>query len=103
MRLLDQFLVRATVADIRNITPRMRRIRVAGESLRDLRWTPGQHVRLVVDGVRMRSYSVWDHADGEYLDLCVLDHPAAGPGARWSRQVRPGQPVTGRRTCAGPR
>lgn len=93
MRLLDRFLVRATVAGVEKITPRMRRIRVTGESLRGLAWTPGQHVRVWVDALSLRTYSVWDYVDGKHLDLCVLDHPAAGPGARWSRQVRAGQPV----------
>jgi NADPH-dependent ferric siderophore reductase len=93
MNALDRFLVRATVAGVEPITPRMRRIRVTGESLRGLDWTPGQHVRVRVDEVRLRSYSVWDYTDGEHLDLCVFDHPGAGPGARWSRQVRAGQPV----------
>ncbi|MEU3456348.1 siderophore-interacting protein [Micromonospora sp. NPDC006766] len=92
--LLDRFLVRATVDEVENITTRMRRIRVTGESLRGLDWTPGQHVRVRVDALTLRSYSVWDFADGRHLDLCVLDHPGAGPGARWSRQVRAGQPVS---------
>jgi NADPH-dependent ferric siderophore reductase len=94
MRLLDRFVVRATVAEVETITPRMRRIRVTGEPLRGLDWTPGQHVRVHVDALSLRTYSVWEYADGKHLDLCVLDHPAAGPGARWSRQVCVGQPVT---------
>jgi NADPH-dependent ferric siderophore reductase len=94
VKLLDRFLVRAVVADVERVTPRMRRIRVTGESLRGLDWTPGQHVRVRVDELRLRSYSVGDHVDGEYLELCVLDHPGEGPGARWSRRIRCGQPVT---------
>lgn len=41
----------------------------------------------------LRSYSVWDYGNHGRLDLCVLDHPGSGPGARWSRQVRIGQEV----------
>ncbi|MBX6722207.1 MAG: siderophore-interacting protein [Dactylosporangium sp.] len=92
MRLVDHFLVRATVTDVEKITPRMRRIRLAGESLRSLEWTPGQHIRVRVDALALRTYSVWDFGNG-HLDLCVLDHPAGGPGARWSRQVRTGHRV----------
>jgi NADPH-dependent ferric siderophore reductase len=92
-KLLERFLVRATVASVEHITPRMRRIRLTGGSLHRLEWTPGQHVRVLVDAVRLRSYSVWEHSPDGYLDLCVLDHPGAGPGARWSREVSAGQTV----------
>jgi NADPH-dependent ferric siderophore reductase len=93
VNLIDRFLVRATIAEIEAITPRMRRIRVTGDALQGLPWLPGQHVRVRVDEVRLRSYTIWDFEDGEYLDLCVLDHPAAGPGARWSQNAHPGQPI----------
>ncbi|MFG2052702.1 siderophore-interacting protein [Micromonospora sp. NPDC048930] len=93
MNLLDRFLLAATVGQIEPVTPRMRRIRLTGPSLRGLAWLPGQHVRVRVDATRLRSYSVFDHVDGEHLDLCVLDHPSAGPGTRWARRVRVGQPV----------
>lgn len=92
--LLDRFFVRATVIAVEAVTPRMRRIRLAGPALRGLPWEPGQHVRVRVEGpLTLRTYSVWDFADGEYLDLGVLDHPADGPGARWGRAAEPGQPV----------
>jgi NADPH-dependent ferric siderophore reductase len=71
----------------------MRRIRIAGESLRSLDWLPGQHIRVHVDAFSLRTYSVWDYADGEHLDLCVLDHPGHGPGTRWARQVSAGNTV----------
>jgi NADPH-dependent ferric siderophore reductase len=90
-KLLDHFLVRATVAAVDHVTPRMRRIRLTGPT--NLSWTPGQHVRVHVGDLRLRSYSVWAHRAGA-LDLCVLDHPGDGPGARWARDVRPGQPVS---------
>jgi NADPH-dependent ferric siderophore reductase len=93
MNLLDRFLLRATVTDVETVTPRMRRIRIAGESLRGLDWLPGQHIRVHVDALSLRAYSVWDYVDGEHLDLSVLDHPGNGPGARWSRQVHAGHPV----------
>jgi NADPH-dependent ferric siderophore reductase len=91
--LLDRFLVRTTVAAVEAVTPRMRRIRLAGPALRGLQWTPGQHIRVRVEGLTLRSYSVWDFTDGEHLDLCVLDHPGDGPGARWARRVGAGEPV----------
>ena len=41
--LLDRFLLRGTVDAVEDLTPRMRRIRLTGEELRDLDWAPGQH------------------------------------------------------------
>ena len=98
-RLLDRFFRHGTVEAVDSITGRMRRIRITGESLRDLDWSPGQHIRLrvgdLVRGFRdaLRTYSIWDYDDRGRLDLCVFDHPEPGPGARWSRQVRIGQQV----------
>ncbi len=86
------FFLSGTVAAVEDVTPRMRRIRLTGDRLRELTWTPGQHVRVRVGTLTLRTYSIWDY-DG-HLDLCVLDHPGAGPGARWARQAEPGQQVS---------
>jgi NADPH-dependent ferric siderophore reductase len=86
------FFLSGTVAAVEDLTPRMRRIRLVGSSLRGLDWTPGQHVRVRVGTLTLRTYSIWDYDD--HLDLCVFDHPGAGPGARWARQVEPGQRVS---------
>ena len=87
---MSKLFLSGTVEAVEDVTARMRRIRLAG--VPDLRWTPGQHVRVRVGGLTLRTYSVWDY-DG-HLDLCVLDHPTGGPGARWAREVRPGQQVS---------
>jgi NADPH-dependent ferric siderophore reductase len=99
-RVLDRFFLHGEVSEIDDVTPRMRRIRISGEPLRDLAYRPGQHVRvrvgeLGIKGFRdaLRTYSVWDHDPDGRLDLCVLDHPASGPGARWAREVHIGQKV----------
>lgn len=101
-RLLGRVLTTAVVVDLDLITPRMRRVRLAGDAVTGLPWTPGQHVRvLITDPLAprnwahpkdfLRTYSVW--ALGTTLDLCVLDH-GDGPGARWARALEPGQEVT---------
>jgi NADPH-dependent ferric siderophore reductase len=92
--ILDRFLLRGTVDDVEDVTRRMRRIRIVGEALRGMDWVAGRHVRVRVGGLLLRTYSIWDYDDSGRLDLCVLDHSGAGPGARWSRQVRAGQQVT---------
>ncbi|GAB3983222.1 siderophore-interacting protein [Actinoallomurus acanthiterrae] len=87
--LADRLFVRGTVADVDQITRRMRRITVTAPGLS---WTPGQQIRVAADGLlTRRTYSVWDY-DGSSLELCVLDH-GDGPGARWARTVRPGDDV----------
>lgn len=107
MSVLDRFLLSGTVDAVKDLTRGARRIRIVGQSLRDLAWTPGQHIRLLVGDLRapanwirglrdtLRTYSIWDcdAADG-WLDLCILDHPEPGPGARWSHDVRVGQRVS---------
>ncbi|WP_319018289.1 siderophore-interacting protein [Microbispora sitophila] len=90
---------RGTVTQIEPIAERMRRIRISGPQLRELGWVPGTHIRLRVGDPRqprswlrgfLRTYSIWDYSPHGRLDVCVLDHPAAGPGALWSRRVRIG-------------
>ncbi|MBP2706378.1 siderophore-interacting protein [Microbispora sp. RL4-1S] len=87
------------VEEVERIADRMRRIRIAGPGLRDLPWVPGAHIRLVVGDLRsprswlrglLRTYSVWDYSPDGRLDLCILDHPAGGPGTQWARRVRAG-------------
>jgi NADPH-dependent ferric siderophore reductase len=87
------FLLSGTVAAVEDVTARVRRIRLTGEALRGLAWTPGQHVRVRIGMVTLRTYSIWDHAAGD-VELCVLDHAGDGPGARWARGVEPGQKVS---------
>ncbi|WP_283136026.1 siderophore-interacting protein [Rhizohabitans arisaemae] len=97
-----RLFLNGVVDEIEPITARMRRVRIAGPRLRDLTWVPGTHIRLLVGDPRsprswvrglLRTYTIWDHSPDGYLDLCILDHPAAGPGALWARRVRPGDPA----------
>ncbi|GLW98416.1 siderophore-interacting protein [Microtetraspora sp. NBRC 16547] len=91
-----------TVDEIEQIAERMRRIRITGPELCDLAWVPGMHIRLRVGDPRsprswlhglLRTYSIWDYSPTGHLDLCILDHSSAGPGAQWSRRVRVGDPA----------
>ena len=93
--LLNMIFLRAHVADVSAITPRMRLIGLTGPDLAQLSWTAGQQVRVWATAPQtspaLRTYSVWRHG-GDRLELCVLDH-GEGPGARWARAVRPGDEV----------
>ncbi|MEO3807991.1 siderophore-interacting protein [Sphaerisporangium sp. B11E5] len=105
MNLLDRVLLSGTVEECEPLTSRVRRVRIAGPALRGLGWVPGQHVRLkvgdlltpraVLSGFRdvLRSYSVWHYDTGGALEVCVLDHAGAGPGALWARRAVAGQRV----------
>jgi NADPH-dependent ferric siderophore reductase len=94
--IIDRFLLRGTVDGVKDVTPRMRWVRITGELLRGLSWVAGQHVRLRVGGGLfdlLRTYSVWDYDDNGSLELCVFDHEADGPGARWARAVEVGHSI----------
>jgi len=83
----------------------MRRIRIEGDAVGRLAWTPGQHLRVHVTDMSsprnwlrprdmLRTYTVW-HRDAGGLEVCALDHDGtAGPGARWARSLSVGNPVT---------
>jgi NADPH-dependent ferric siderophore reductase len=100
-RLLDPFLIRARVTSVEALGPRMRLLRLEGPQTRDLRWIPGQQVRVIVAGASsaldwlmgtLRTYSVWNY-DGVSLELVAFDH-AEGPGAAWARAAAVGDEVT---------
>lgn len=87
------------VTQIEPIAERMRRFRISCPELRALDWVPGMHIRLRVGDPRrpgtwlrgfLRTYSIWDYSAEGHLDVCILDHPAAGPGALRSRQAQVG-------------
>jgi NADPH-dependent ferric siderophore reductase len=92
--LRDAVFLSATVSEIEQLTPRMRRIRFSGNRLQGLTWRPGQHIRLQVAGLlhpndALRSYSIYDaDPDVGTLDIVMLDHnadPGAGtPAGRWA-------------------
>lgn len=110
LRVVDRWLSEATVEHVERVTSRMRHVRVQGDDLVGLDWTPGQSTRVVFHdpthlGVWLsfrqlrdaaRSYSIWDYdRDAGRYDLMVLEHDGdgPGPGATWARTVRPGDPV----------
>jgi NADPH-dependent ferric siderophore reductase len=100
---LTAISVTGEVTAIEPVAEHLRRIRIEGDEVAGLTWTPGQQVRVHVSDLLdphnwrrprdiLRTYSVWSYDGG--LELCVLDHDTGGPGARWARELRTGQPVT---------
>nr|WSY52367.1 siderophore-interacting protein [Streptomyces sp. NBC_00886] len=91
---LDLLMLRGTVTEAGPVTARMRRLRVEGDALAGLDVRPGQQVRvLVTSGLTRRTYSVWRYDPSGAVELCVLDHAGAGPGARWGHDVEVGAQV----------
>jgi NADPH-dependent ferric siderophore reductase len=91
------------VADVSDLGPRMRRIRLAGAGLEDFSYEPGQDVMLVLGGgerALSRRYTIRAHdARSKTLELNVVAHGVHGPGAEWAASTRPGDRVNG----VGPR
>lgn len=87
----------AEVVATAELTPRMRRVTVRAETMRDVAIKPAQDVELLLrepSGRRVkRRYTIRSArpVDGE-LDLDVLLH-GDGPGSRWGATARPGDPV----------
>ncbi|MEV5773858.1 siderophore-interacting protein [Streptomyces antimycoticus] len=91
---LDLLMLRGTVTEAEPIAARMRRLRIEGDTLAGLDVRPGQQVRVLVgSGLTRRTYSVWRYDPSGAVELCVLDHAEAGPGARWGRSVQVGERV----------
>ncbi len=80
-----------TVTAVTDLTPRMRRITLAGPTLRDLAVTPAQDIEVILpdgDGVSgrrvKRRYTIRTaRPDVGELDVDALVHPH-GPGGRWA-------------------
>jgi NADPH-dependent ferric siderophore reductase len=87
----------ATIAAVADLTPRMRRITVRGDSLRDQQPNPAQDAEVILteeSGRKLRRRYTIRHArpdEGEW-DLDVLLH-GHGPGSTWAGDAQPGQPV----------
>ncbi len=107
--LRDAVFLSATVGDIEQLTPTMRRYRFTGPRLQGLTWRPGQHVRLQVAGLldsvlrlhphdALRTYSIYDaDPDAGTLDIVMCRHDydptVVTPARRWAAAVAVGDGV----------
>ena len=92
------------VAEVADLGPRMRRLRLAGEALGDFTYRAGQDVLLVLGGSieqpLCRRYSIRSlDRRARLLELDIVVHGVHGPGAAWAATVQPGDRVDG----VGPR
>ncbi|MFC4950790.1 siderophore-interacting protein [Pseudonocardia sp. GCM10023141] len=102
----SRLFVSSTITEIEQVTPHMRRIRLAGPRLEGLSWIPGQQIRVEVTdfgaAIRrlrpneaVRTYSIFDGDPvAGSLDLVVAQHEGGdGPGAAWARAAAVGDAV----------
>ena len=85
------------IASVKDVTPHMRQIRLAGASLDGFEYLPGQDIAVAVlrdDGSMVRRrYTIRRFEPGRrLLDLEVVMH-GDGPGIRWAQSARPGLTV----------
>lgn len=91
---LDLLTLQGTITETEAVAARIRRLRIEGEALSALSVLPGQQVRVMVGGgLTLRTYSIWRYDPAGAVELCVLDHSAGGPGARWGHGAAVGDRV----------
>jgi NADPH-dependent ferric siderophore reductase len=92
--LLDLLTLQGTLTVAEPADGRFRRLRIEGEALSGLTVRPGQQVRVLAgDGLTLRTYSIWRYDPEGAVELRVLEHPGAGPGARWASAASVGDRV----------
>jgi NADPH-dependent ferric siderophore reductase len=89
-----RFATEAILIDKKQIAEHTFHLTIQGEALKSLRYTPGEHLRILV-GVdrdtsmqnKVRTYSVWryDSTNG-LMDLAVCTH-SSGIGSRWVQEL----------------
>jgi NADPH-dependent ferric siderophore reductase len=93
------------VSAARLLSPRIRNITIAADSLAGFTFEPGADVaiRLPGDdrGTDERHYSIWKSTAEGKFDLCVVLH-GLGPGSRWAGRCAVGDPIEISRSRALP-
>ncbi len=91
--MLRMFTRKAEVLDVEQVGPAFCIVTLGGEALRGFDWTPGDKIQLHLGNWLQRTYTPmdWDGHAGR-TRILVYRHAADGPGARWMRTVRPGDP-----------
>jgi ferric-chelate reductase (NADPH) len=92
--LLRLFTKSATVSEARTLDDRFRLVTLSGESLRGVRWAPGQKAQMSVDGWVFRTFTPlsWDPVQGSTQLLLFLH--GESPAARWGRALKVGDSCT---------
>lgn len=80
----------ARVCAVRELGDRMREIAIEGPALRDVAWTPGDKIQILLPTLDVRTYTPasWDLRRG-VIELIVFAH-GDSPGASWIRNIKVG-------------
>jgi NADPH-dependent ferric siderophore reductase len=93
------------VSAARLLSPQVRNVTIAAESLAGFTFEPGADVAICLPrgdgGADERHYSVWKSTAEGKFDVCVVLH-GLGPGSRWAAQCAVGDPVEISRSRALP-
>src|SRR5690348_6103857 len=85
-----------TLTEKMMISLRMLQLQIIGDSLKDLSWKPGQHIRLSVSksSMLLRTYTVrrYDARQGS-LDVWIMLH-GQSPATAWANTVKPGEEIS---------
>ena len=88
------FLKSAKVVEVRVLDERFRLVTLSDESLRHVKWTPGQKLQIALGGWAYRTYTPlsWDTEQGTTQLLLFLHGDT--PGAAWGRALQVGDACT---------
>ena len=72
-------------------------LKVQGDDIKNIDYTPGMHMKVVVDSsddsllnIKLRSYSIWDFdSEKGTIDIAVCTH-SSGLGSKWIEQAEAG-------------
>lgn len=78
------------VSAVAELAPTLRSITIEGAGLRDIAWTAGDKIQVLLSSLDVRTYTPVAWQDGT-TKLVVYDH-GDSPGASWSRRVKVGDP-----------
>lgn len=77
------------VTSVVELTPTLRTITLEGAGLRDVAWTAGDKIQVLLSSLDVRTYTPIEWSAG-VTRLVVYDH-GDSPGASWSRRVKAGE------------
>ncbi|MVM33102.1 siderophore-interacting protein [Spirosoma sp. HMF4905] len=98
--IVKRFSRKAVLIDKQQLTEHTVHLKIQGDDLTDLAYTPGEHLRVLV-GIdkntamqdKVRTYSVWQYdRTNATIDIAVCTH-STGVGARWVREIALGDTV----------
>ncbi len=89
--------LKAVIISNEKIAAHTYHLKVQGEDIKNIDYTPGMHMKVVVDSsddslqnIKLRSYSIWDFdSEKGTIDIAVCTH-SSGLGSKWIEQAEAG-------------